>query len=163
MSRHYTLKPKKFQIELRTSEKSSVHGGLLSIVGLLRQSGLIDWVKECEELKHRKNTSRGYDPVVYVLACLLSFCSGGGSLADVEELNSDKALLKLLGIERFPDQSALGEWLRSMDEDGHQALKVLNRRFCSWILKQAKQEDYCYGGNELEWFFDDTQISARIN
>lgn len=157
---HHSLKPRKFQIELRTSETSSVHGGQLAISGLLRQSGFFDWISDYPALDHRKDPSRGYDPAVYITASLYSFCSGGGSLSDVEELNSDKALLKLLGIRKIPDQSALGEWLRALDEAGRTALKDLNRRLCTWILRQTPRDKYCYGGTEEEWFFDDTQIEV---
>ena len=145
---HHSLKPRRFQIELRTSETSSVHGGHLAISGLLRQSGFLDWISDYPALDHRKDSSRGFDPEVYIIACLYSFCSGGASLADVEELNHDKALLKLLGAKKFPDQSALGEWLRSLTKDGSVALKDLNRRLCTWILRQTPKDRYCYGATD---------------
>lgn len=160
MSRHYSLKPRKFQIELRSSQTSSVHGGQLALIGILRQSGFMDWIAEYPELDHRKNSQRGFDPEVYVIATIVSGCSGGTSLSDVEELGTDKALLKLLGLKKIPDQSALGEWLRALDESGRDALKNLNRRLCTWILHQCPKEKYCYGADEEEWFFDDTQIEV---
>ena len=160
MSRHYSLKPRKFQIELRSSKTSSVHGGQLALIGLLRQSGFIDWISDYPELDHRKNSQRGFDPEVYVIATIVSACSGGISLSDVEELGQDNALLKLLGHKKIPDQSALGEWLRALDDTGRKALKDLNRRLCTWILNQTPKEKYCYGANEEEWFFDDTQIEV---
>lgn len=160
MSRHYSLKPRKFAMELRSSESCSVHGGQLAIVGLLRQSGLMDWIGDYPQLDHRKNRNRGFDPEVYVCTFLYNFCTGGGSLADAEALNEDKALLKLLGIKKLPDQSALGEWLRALAPGGLEALKTINRRFCTWVLRTAPANTYSYGGNELEWFFDDTQIEV---
>jgi len=102
MSRHYSLKPRKFQIELRSSQTSSVHGGQLALIGILRQSGFVDWIAEYPELDHRKNSQRGFDPEVYIIATIFSACSGGTSLSDVEELGSDKALLKLLGPQKNP-------------------------------------------------------------
>ena len=45
------------------------------------------------------------------------------------------------------------------DHRHSEALKSLNRRFCSWVLRKAPRDLYCYGG-ELEWFFDDTQIEV---
>ena len=160
MSRHYSLKPRKFQIELRSSVTSSVHGGQLALLGILRQSGFLEWINDYPELDHRKYSNRGFDPQVYIIATIFSNCSGGTSLSDVEELGSDKALLKLLGIKKIPDQSALGEWLRALNDDARCALKTLNRRLCTWILNQCPKEKYCYGGNEEEWFFDDTQIEV---
>ena len=160
MSRHYSLKPRKFAMELRTSESCSVHGGQLAIVGLIRQSGLMGWISDYPQLEHRKNRNRGFDPEVYISTFLYNFCTGGSSLADAEALNEDKALLRLLGIKKLPDQSALGEWLRALDPAGLDALKAINRRFCTWVLKTAPANTYSYGGNELEWFFDDTQIEV---
>jgi len=160
MSRHYSLKPRKFQIELRSARSSSVHGGQLALIGILRQSGFIDWIADYPEFDHRKNSNRGFDPEVYIIATIISGCSGGASLSDVEELGSDQALLKLLGLKKVPDQSALGEWLRALDDAGRDALKTLNRRLCTWILHQCPKQKYCYGATEEEWFFDDTQIEV---
>jgi len=56
---HQSLKPREFQIELRTSETGSVHGGQLAISGLLRQSGFLDWIAVYPALDHRKDSSRG--------------------------------------------------------------------------------------------------------
>ncbi|MDB4809403.1 hypothetical protein OAH21_01715, partial [bacterium] len=85
---------------------------------------------------------------------------GGTSLSDLEEPASDKALLKLLGLKKIPDQSAQGEWLHALDESGRDALKKLNRRLCTWSLNQCPKEKYCYRANEEEWFFDDIQIEV---
>jgi hypothetical protein len=114
MAVHHSLKPRKFQLELRTSETSAVHGGQLAISGLLRQSGFFDWIADYRALNHRKDSSRGFDPEVYMIACLYSSWSSGSNLADIEELNHDKALFKLPGVKKSPEQSALGEWLRSL-------------------------------------------------
>ncbi|MCP5535429.1 MAG: hypothetical protein H7A51_04245 [Akkermansiaceae bacterium] len=117
MSRHYSLKPRKFAMELRTSESCSVHGGQLAIVGLLRQSGLVNWISDYPQLDHRKNSNRGFDPEVYICTLLYNFCTEGSSLADAEALNEDKALLKLLGIKKLPDQSALERMAEGLPEE----------------------------------------------
>lgn len=160
MAKHVSLKPRKFSIELREASKSSVHGGQLAILGVLRQSGLLDSVAQLADLDPRKDKNRGFDAEVYIASVLYSFCSGGTCLADVEELGRDKALMKLLGISKVPDQSALGEWLRALGADGVNALGELNRRLCRWVLRRCPKDRYCYAGSEEEWFFDDTQIEV---
>lgn len=159
MPRHYSIKPRKFHIELRPSDTSSVHGGQLAVLGVVLQSGLLDWIADYPELDHREDPNRGFDPEVYIVSVLFSNCSGGKSLSDVESLGEDQALLRLLRVQKVPDQSAIGEWLRALDEKGRAALKDLNRRFCRWVLHQCPSNKYCHGGEE-EWFFDDTQIEV---
>ncbi|MDF1714093.1 MAG: hypothetical protein P1U90_17785 [Akkermansiaceae bacterium] len=36
----------------------------------------MDWIAEYPELDHRKNTQRGFDPEVYIIATIFSGCSG---------------------------------------------------------------------------------------
>ncbi len=62
MPGHHSLKPRKFQIELRTSETSSVRGDQPAISGLLRQSGFRDWITDYRALDHRKDSSRRLSP-----------------------------------------------------------------------------------------------------
>jgi hypothetical protein len=96
---------------------------------------------------------------VYVAACLFGFCSGAKSLADTERLNDDEALKALLGFTRFPDQSALGEWLRNIGQAGVGELRLLLRDFGAWALKRTKPEMVRHA-EMLEAFFDDTQIEV---
>jgi hypothetical protein len=159
VARHHSLKPRKFRIELRPSSTSSVHGGQLAVLGVLRASGLLDEVADHPALDPRRDKSHGFDPEVYVAAVLFSHCTGGRSLADVEALGEDRALLDLLGLREVPDQTTLGEWLRALGSDGARALKELNRRFCQWVLREAPGPRWLHGGEE-EWFFDDTQIEV---
>ena len=160
MARHISLQPRKFQIELRESSKASVHGGQSVILGLLQQSGFLERIAELPALDPRKDKNRGFDPEVYLAAVLFSFCTGGTTLSDMEELGKDRALMKLLGIKKIPDQSALGEWLRALNADGLASLARLNRDLCQWILRKAPKNRYCYGATEEEWFFDDSQIEV---
>ncbi len=97
MARHISLLPRKFQIKLRESSKASLHGGQLVILGLLQQSGFLERIAELPALDPRKDRNRGFDREVYLAAVLFSFCTGGTSLSDVEELGKDCAFMKLLG------------------------------------------------------------------
>jgi len=81
------------------------------------------------------------------------------SLADAERLHEDEPLKVFLGVEKLPDQTAAGEWLRDIGEPGWQALRRINRDFGQWALAQAEPARYRHWGR-TECFFDDTQIEV---
>jgi len=110
-------------------------------------------------LDPRTHCGKGFDPRVYVAQLLFTFATGGGSLADAERLDEDGALKALLGIEKFPDQSALGQWLRNIGTEGVAALRQLNREFVAHILERADPGRHQHCG-KTECFFDDTQIEV---
>jgi len=161
MSRHYTLNPDvRFDLEFRPSARATAHGGQLAVAGLTRQCGLWKRVGAMRALDPRQDRSKGYEPMVYVAAFIFSFCSGGRSLADCERLNDDEALKAMLGIKKFPDQSALGEWLRQIGAEGVAGLRGLLRGFAGWALAEAQRQRLTHAG-QLESFFDDTQIEVE--
>lgn len=130
------------------------------MAGLTKECGLWKKVRGLGALDPRKDRSKGYEPMVYVAAFVFSFCSGGKSLSDCEQLNDDEALKAMLGIKRFPDQSALGEWLRAIGAEGVAALRELLREFAGWALGEADPLRWQHAG-QAECFFDDTQIEVE--
>lgn len=159
MSTHYSVCPQRFDIEFRPASKTSTHGGQLATIALLEQFGLCQKIQQRPALETRRDDCHGFDPEVYVLSFLVALTSGGISLADVERLNEDEPLKAFLGIKKFPDQSALGEWLRHLGHDGWLALRQIGREFVAWTLQQAQPNRYLQAGR-LELFFDDTQIEV---
>lgn len=160
MAKNRTLKPRKFTIEFRDWRQAGAHGGQLAIAALLEQFGLKDRVRRERALDPRTHRGKGYAPLVYVTQLLYSFTSGGVSLADAERLNDDGPLQAFLGAEKFPDQTAVGEWLRDIGEPGWQALRRINRAFAQWALARAQPARYQHAGR-TECFFDDTQIEVN--
>jgi len=160
MSRHYTIKEPRFDIEFRPSERATAHGGQMAVAALAREYGLWKKVNAQAALDRRTDKGKGFDPSVYVAALVFGFTSGGDSLADCERLNDDEALKSLLGIKRFPDQTAVGEWLRNIGWEGVAVLRRLNREFVQWALKKAEAGRVRHAG-QLESFFDDTQIEVE--
>jgi len=159
MSKYYTLKPRKFTLEFRDSRRASAHGGQLAISAMIEQFGLAERVGAEPALDARTHFGKGFAPLVYVTQLLYSFTSGGVSLADAERLNADGPLKAFLGLEKFPDQTAVGEWLRALGEPGWQALRRINRDFVQWALARADAARYQQAGR-TECFFDDTQIEV---
>ena len=159
MARHYTKKNPGLDLTLLPSDKASAHGGQLASEALFSEFDLWEKLRELPALDPRTHQGKGYDPVVYVAQLLFCFCSGGRSLADAERLDQDLALKALLGIEKFPDQTALGEWLRAIGTEGWSALRQLSREFVQWALLQIEPGRLRHCGR-LECFFDDTQIEV---
>jgi hypothetical protein len=159
MSKHYTMKNPRIEVEFRSSEEATAKGGVFAVKAFAEESGLWDRVKCESSLEARKDTSRGYEPVVYVATFLFGFASGGASMADFERLNDEPGLKRFLGIKRFPDETTLAEWMRSIGDKGAEALMRINREFIAWSLERIAPERLLHGG-ELEWFFDDTQLEV---
>lgn len=159
MSKHITLQPRKFLVEFRDWQEASVHGGQLAVAALLEEFGLKARVEQEPALDPRTHRGKGFEPLVYVTQLLHSFTSGGVSLADAERLNEDAPLKALLGVEKLPDQTAVGEWLRDIGEPGWQALRRINRDLVQWALGRAEPARYRHLGR-TEGFFDDTQIEV---
>ena len=159
MSKHYTKRERRIDIEFRPSDRATAHGGQFGINGLAHEFGLWKRIEQDPRLDRRRHRGKGYDPCVYVAAFLFSLTSGGDSLADAERLNDDESLKAILGVKRFPDEAALGEWLRHLGPEGVEALREIVHEFVSWALGEAKSERLLHNG-QLECFFDDTQLEV---
>ena len=132
----------------------------MAVVGLAGEYGLWEKLKDYPALDPRTDKHKGFDVAVYVAAFVFGFCSGAKSISDVERLDEDPALKELLGAKRFPDQSALGEWLRNIGQAGVRDLRLLVRDFTGWALQRAEPGRVRHAGM-LEAFFDDTQIEVE--
>lgn len=159
MARHYRKKDRKVVIEFRPSERATAHGGQTAVNALANEFGLWERIAREPALDRRAHKGKGYDPAVYIAALIFNFTNGGGSLADAERLDDDEALKCLLGIKKFPDQSAVGEWLRGVGDEGLEALRRIIREFVRWSLDRAEAGRLLHCG-QLEAFFDDTQIEV---
>jgi hypothetical protein len=159
VSRHIQKKSVRFDVAFLPAAQASVHAGQLAVHALFDQFGLWEKIREEPALDPRLQTGKGIDPDVYWAQLLSCFTSGGVSLADAERLNEDLALKALLGIERFADQTSLGEYLREASPLGVAAGRRIGREFVAWILSQANPRRLQHAGR-LESFFDDTQIEV---
>jgi hypothetical protein len=159
MSKHYTKQERRIDIEFRPSNRATAHGGQFGMNGLAHEFGLWDRVKKDRRLDPRTHCGKGFDPCVYVAAFIFSFTSGGDSLADAGRLDDDDSLKAILGVEKFPDETALGEWLRNIGDEGAAALREIVQEFVQWALGRAKSERLLHAG-QLESFFDDTQLEV---
>jgi hypothetical protein len=145
---------------LEDARCATAHGGQLIVDALAREFGLWEKIAAAPLLDPRRDKSRGFSPEAIVAQLVFSFCSGGVSLSDAGRLGSDKALGQLLGMERWAEETTIGEWLRAQSDVGLREFWSIIREFVGWSIKRAKPSRVRRNG-ELEVFFDDTQIEVQ--
>ncbi len=151
-------KPSKLRLEFVANTDHSVYGGLPAVEALCGQFGLWEKLRAISGMDPRMRKGRGAGEVI-VAQLLYSFCSGGASLSDAEELNAE-ALAKLLAhVPHFADQTTVGEWLRAQTPATVAGLWQVTQEFIGWVMVRAAKERWTYC-QRLELFFDDTQIEV---
>lgn len=77
----------------------------------------------CELIDPRKDKSRDFSPETIVAQLVFSFCSGGVSLSDAGRLGKDKAFDKLLGMNRWAEETTIRDRGGGAG-GGHQAVRL---------------------------------------
>jgi hypothetical protein len=149
----------KIHFEFVPAKKQSILGGLPAIEALTQEFGLWAKIRALPGIDPRVRTTHGYSPELNVAQLLYCFCSGGASLADAERLNDEPLVRQLARVQRFADQTQLGEWLRKQSDASVAAFWQLIGEFIQWVLAKADAGRWTYGGR-AEVFFDDTQIEV---
>lgn len=152
-----TKRSPKIRFEFVPARKQSTLGGLPALEALAQRFDLWKKIRSLPGLDPRQRTSHGYSPELIVAQLLYCFCSGGASLADAERLNDEPLAKKLARVERFADQTQVGQWLRAQSKESVEAFWDLIAKFIDWVLAQAQAPRWTYCGR-AEAFFDDTQI-----
>lgn len=154
-----TKRSPKIRFEFVPVQKQSTLGGLPALEALAQQFDLWRKLRALPGLDPRTRTSHGYSPELVVAQLLYSFCSGGSSLADAERLNDEPLVRQMARVEKFADQTQLGEWLRKQSDASIAALWSLIQEFVQWVIQRADAARWTYAGR-AEAFFDDTQIEV---
>lgn len=154
-----TKRSPKIRFEFVAAQKQSTLGGLPALEALAQQFDLWRKIRALPGLDPRTRTSHGYSPELLVAQLLYSFCSGGSSLADAERLNEEPLARQLARVEKFADQTQLGEWLRKQSDKSIAAFWGLIKEFIHWVIERADVARWTYSGR-AEAFFDDTQIEV---
>jgi len=149
----------KIRFEFVPAQKQSTLGGLPALEALAQEFDLWRKLRTLPGLDPRTRTSHGYSPELIVAQLLYCFCSGGSSLADAERLNDEPLARQMAGVEKFADQTHLGEWLRKQSDASVRAFWQLISQFVQWVIARADAARWTYAGR-AEVFFDDTQIEV---
>jgi hypothetical protein len=154
-----TKRSPRIRFEFVSAQKQSTLGGLPALEALAQQFDLWRKIRALPGLDPRRRTSHGSSPELIVAQLLYSFCSGGASLADAERLNDEPLARQLARVEKFADQTQLGEWLRQQSDASIAALWKLIAQFVQWVIARADAARWTHAGR-AEAFFDDTQIEV---
>ncbi len=154
-----TKRSPKIRFEFVPAKKQSTLGGLPALEALAQRFDLWKKLRALPGLDARVRTTHGYSPELIVGQMLYSLCSGGSSLADAERLNDEPLARQLARVQRFADQTQLGEWLRKQTAVSVAGFWQLISEFVQWVIAQAEPARWTYAGR-AEVFFDDTQIEV---
>ena len=103
---------------------TTAFAGLPLFARLAESLGLIPVLEE--RLHFLKRRQRGYSVWQFVLSLMLLLIAGGESLSDIQLLQSDRSLKRLLGWLRLPAATTLGQFLHRFTRRALAALSSAN-------------------------------------
>lgn len=121
-----------------TNDQLSSRAGLLTIAQVMQSLRLEEHIDQHFPLPQ---SNRGLNPSCYIETLVLMQHEGSFHLDDVRHLHDEEALMSVLGLERLPKASALGEWLRRMGKHSEaiKAWTAVNQRLLKTTLHTKKQ------------------------
>ena len=93
-----------------TNDLLTSRAGLLSIAELMESVGLAERIDQHFPLP---GSNRGYQPSELVKTLILMQHEGSFHLDDIRHFRDDDALLMVLGLDKLPCATTLGDWLKS--------------------------------------------------
>ena len=120
-----------------TKDQLTSRAGLLSVALMMEQLALSKYL---DEAFPKPKSNHAIAASSYLETLILMQHQGLFHLNDVKHLHEDQALSQVLGINRIPRASALGNWLRRMGKSntGLQALKKVNKHLLKAALHKRK-------------------------
>jgi hypothetical protein len=112
---------------------TTAFAGLPLIARLAESLGLIPALQQ--RLHFFKRRQRGYSIWQLVLSLMLLLIAGGESLTDIQLLQSDRSLKRLLGWPRLPAATTLGQFLHRCTRRALGALSTVNTRLVTKALQ----------------------------
>jgi hypothetical protein len=120
-----------------TNDQLTSRAGLLTVALMMERLALS---KHLDEAFPKPKSNRAIAASSYLETLILMQHQGLFHLDDVKQLHEDQALSQVLGINRTPKASALGNWLRRMgkSKQGLKALKKVNQHLLKAALHKRK-------------------------
>ena len=97
-----------------TNDQLTSRGGLVAIAQVMESINLSERIDKY--FPHPKS-NRGFKPSTFIETLILMQHEGGFHLDDVRYIQDDEALRTLLGLDKIPQPSSLGNWLRRLGND----------------------------------------------
>lgn len=101
-----------------TNDLLTSRAGLLAIAQVMES---IDLAKRIDQYFPSPRSNRGFKPSSFIETLILMQHEGSFHLDDVRHLNEDSALKTVLGLNKIPQASSLGNWLRRLGNDPQSA------------------------------------------
>ena len=128
-----------FKLE-RTEELITPRSGLALFAEVIRALKVKEKV---EEHFPRPGSNRGYEAWKYIEPLLLMMEGGGRHVEDLREIEEDAVLRKLLGLNRMPSSSTVGDWLvRVGAAGGVEAMGSVDEEVAAAIGKRLATAEY---------------------
>jgi hypothetical protein len=128
-----------FKLEI-TEEEITPRSGLALYAEVLRAFRIEERIQQYFPLP---GSNRGYRPGEFIEPLLLMLYGGGRHIEDLREIRDDKALRRLIGLNKMPAVSTYGDWMRRVAESGGvKGTAVLNRQVVRDIVGRDKTLRY---------------------
>ena len=106
-----------------TNDQLTSRAGLLAIAQVMESINLSERIDKYFPLPQ---SNRGFKPSTFIETLILMQHEGGFHLDDVRHLNDDGALRTVLGLDKIPQASSLGNWLRRLGNDPQSFVAWMN-------------------------------------
>lgn len=120
-----------------TQDQLTSRAGLLAIAQVMASLNLSERINKYFPLP---KSNRGFKPSVFIQTLILMQHEGSFHLDDVRHINDDSALRKVLGLNKIPHASSLGNWLRKMSSEpqSFSAWQEVNKAILRTALHHCK-------------------------
>jgi hypothetical protein len=128
-----------FKLEI-TEEEITSRSGLALYAEVLRAFGVEEKIQRYFPLP---GSNRGYRAWEFIEPLLLMLYGGGRHIEDLREIRDDRALRRLIGLNKMPALSTYGDWMRRVGEGGGvRGTALVNRRVIRDIVGREKSLSY---------------------
>lgn len=123
-----------FKLE-RTDELLTSRGGLTIFSEAMRA---LQVEKKIRAAFPHPGSNRGYEAWSYIEPLVLMLIGGGRHVEDLREIRDDQALRALIGLDRLPSSSTVGDWLmRWGKRGGRKAMTTVNEDVARMIVNRT--------------------------
>lgn len=121
-----------------TNDLLTSRAGLVCIAQVMEQLKLSELIDKHFALP---KSNRGFNPSVFIQTLMLMQHEGSFHLDDVRHLNDDDALRTILELDKIPQASTLGEWLRKTSDKkkSFSAWHEVNKAVLKTTLHQCRK------------------------
>jgi hypothetical protein len=129
-----------FKLEI-TKESLTPHAGLILAHEFHLGLGLD---KLLNSTLPSPGSGRGYKPSHFVMPIILTLQGGGRDINDIKVIGNDNALREVAHIDRVPDESTIGDWLRrtGASEKAIAGLSQVNNDITRTMILSGKISDF---------------------